>query len=344
MKRSSSMSCLFTWAVISAIPSLAAATDAPTAVPLQEVAEGVSQRRVEFEQTARQSSDLRLRILFSQRMAPGPSDQYIQDVTPLGALVDSARGSTDPLVLELLLGRCRSQSKADASICDPVDIARRWAAVDAQNAVPWIELASVLAKAGDEKAADEAWTKAARAATLRDSYYPIVRLLLSSFPADADPRVRYLDLTYAIGWAAAVPDMWMWDVKTGCKSDARRAACSSIADMAFRDGDAIHAVQAGRLLTTQTKQEQWLRASRQQTEEALQWALSRLDVDTGYGTLDATDLQAVVKLNRMIEDRVAHGDVTAARNELHSLHVSEAEGAKRYKVYMAELMDRLHSN
>jgi hypothetical protein len=345
MQRLSLVGCLLACTLGALLPPSTASAD--TSAPnktLEQVAEQRSQRRVTFEQNNRQSGDLRLRILFSQQMVFGTGGAVFHDIIPLSALVESARGSTDPLVLELLLGRCSDLAHPDPSACDPVDLARRWTAVDAQNAVAWIELATVLEKAGDKDAADEAWDKAGRASTLRDFYYPLVRLVLAAYPVDPDPRVRYLDLTYSIGLVAAVPDRWMWDARTACKSQTLRTVCSRIADMAFRDGDAIHTVQAGRLLTAPTQQERGLRASRQQTEDALKWAMSHLEADTGNHTLDATDLQAVVRVNQMLEDVVTRGDVTVARDELRSLHVSEAEGARRYQVYMAALTERARSH
>ncbi len=122
---------------------------------------------VAIERAARRSGDLRLRLLFAST-SPTDADVPTTEPTALAELVESARGSTDPLVLQLLLARCRQRATHDVGPCDAVDVATRWTRADAENAMAWVELATLLDESGDRAGADAAIERAGRASTFRD--------------------------------------------------------------------------------------------------------------------------------------------------------------------------------
>jgi len=331
----------------SLLASLAVAAAFPIAAPAQNGDPGpvdpvaqASARHAAIEEAGRRSGDLQLRILFAQRISDADPAGAGKDAIPLATLIDNAKGSSDPLVLQLLLDRCRDQPKTPA--CDPVDLARRWVAADAQNVVGWIELAAVLDRSGDEQGADDAWTRAGRASTFRDPGNAVARKLWAQFADGDDLQERYLDLVYVTGVTAAVMQPWLMDAKIGCRREARRSACASVADVAFRDADSIAGLQFARLLTAQSGGPEWLRRSRQQSEEALQWARLHALRDGDFDEIASLDDETLASVDRTMQKLVEKGDLAVARDELRERRVSDAEGAKLYALDMAALMKRLH--
>jgi hypothetical protein len=304
--------------------------------------ERATARHLALEEAGRRSNDLRLRVLFSQRESRAPDGSPFEDVIPLSSLIESARGSSDPLVLELLLDRCRGPGDASSNPCDAVDLAQRWVTADTQNAIAWIELSAVLASAGDRMGADDAFVHAGRASTFREPTRAIAQAIFAKLPDSDDPRARYLNLSYALGRAAAIPMSWMVDTRDACRRETNHLACAHIADIAFRDADTIFGLQFARMLTAQAHEAEWVHRSRQQTEEALLWAQAEFGLAFEADQAMALDEAALVKINRVLEKVVAKGDAAAARDALREQHLSDAEGSAHYAAYMAKMMHQLH--
>ena len=302
----------------------------------------LAQRYTAFENASRRSGDLRRRILFSLKVIDDEQRLRVEEIIALADLIEAARGSTDPIVLQLLLDRCRDKIKH--SRCDAVDLAQRWVVADAQNQLAWIELATVLEQAGDLRGSEEAWSRAGRASTFRDHYFPVVRIILHALPADPDPRVHFADLITAIGIGAAVRTDWPVDTSKGCKSEARRPVCAWIADTVFRDGDSFMALLIAQDITRRTAQSEALAAARKQTVQALLWASLLQSEAIDPDTIDFTDRAKLSAAIRVLEQLIERGAVAAHRDALREMHLSDAEASERYHAWLVAHSSKAQEN
>ncbi|MGI9024447.1 MAG: hypothetical protein ACR2GP_02505, partial [Burkholderiaceae bacterium] len=153
-------------------------------------------------EAARKSADLRLRIVASIDGLEDRDGVYSShEVIPLETLVEQARGSTDPMVLSMLVGRCSESAKPPR--CDTQDLAERWTVADTQNQKAWLTLAAVLQQKGDLPAARAAFERASRASTWHEHNDDIARVIAATIPRTWPPLARMHGLEATLGIAAA---------------------------------------------------------------------------------------------------------------------------------------------
>lgn len=125
---------------------------------------------------SRASADLRLRLLLStDGLEQRDGRMFTKATIPVATLVEQARGSTDPLTLDLLLKRCLDPAAGKA--CDSLDVARRWTQADTQNQAAWIALARGQRDASDIDGAHLTFQRGARASTWHDHEEAAARLI-----------------------------------------------------------------------------------------------------------------------------------------------------------------------
>lgn len=153
----------------------------------------------------------------------------------LPGLIDATKDSNDPLIRMVMAARCRAT--LDESLCDPVDMAKRWIAVDSQNQVAWMRLADTQGLADGNAEAIATFRRASEATRWDDRSVEVSRILLAVVPADTPQplRVDVLETLRAAPMARASATELLQTVTAGCRRPELRDACLRILDAMARD-------------------------------------------------------------------------------------------------------------
>ncbi len=288
------------------------------------------------DQNAR-SGDLRLQLLF------GPG------AIPLEQFVERARGSTDPFVLSTLSHRCdRAQWEAAASTpgaadavpkgCDAVEFARRWVAVDAENQLAWLTLATRLDRRGDIGGARSAIKRAARASSYRTLYGEAARTIVRILPRDLKDVEPLAFAGGILAIAATQPYPTSQPLFRACKLPDMHSDCARIADVMFRDSEILVDLFVATALSAKLDVERETVRYRVQQSYAIRWILGQ------HTTLDEPspdDFDAIKQFAREIEERASMGELAWFREALRKRGVSEADAAMRFEKSMTQ-EQRMH--
>lgn len=298
-----------------------------TAEQLDRIADGFSR-----------SADPAVRILFSTNGLDQHADGTIRwhETVPVAELVDQARGSTDPLVLDLLLRRCSN----DDAACDRLDLATRWAAADTQNQVAWLMLASIRQERKDPDGARATFLRAARASTWHDHYDDAIRRSAKALPADLSPpiRVAAFDMIF-VRAGLVLPFVASHTLGDYCKErGAAREACATIVATMVRDADTLVDLIFAAPFAARAHVDPSVVAQYQQTSDAVRWGMTGMlathPISTESPELD--DSPALRERLRQMDFRIALGERRWAERYLTEQHVGEVEAAKRYVASLPE--------
>ncbi len=283
-----------------------------------------------WEQFAAQnarSGDLRLHLLFGR------------NTVALEQLVERARGSTDPLVLSILSERCdapMSTSKKSETTpgetaftnCDGVELARRWVAVDTENQLAWLTLATLLDRRGALDEARSTFMRAARASSYRTLYGEAARTILRIVPRDLNPSER---LAFAYGIVriqSAQPFPTFQPLFRTCRLPDMRDACMHIADTMFRDSETLIELFTATELSGRLDVERETIRYRIERFYAMRW-LMRQGIAPDEPSID--DVAAIDRFVGDVEKRASLGELAWFREQFRRRGVSEAEAAARYE-------------
>ncbi len=283
----------------------------------------------------RQSSDLRVRILYSTEtmVETGENDEikrvYLREVIPVAELVEQARGTSDLLVLNLMVRRCGDQS----AHCDAADFARRWTAVDTQNQVAWLTLAAALKAKGDLDGARTTFIRAAQASTWHDQFRELARVVVAASPKAASPRMRNAVLVNALSQASApgIPFGALGTLGANCKDDGDvRIACARIVATMFRDTDTMMGLTLAASYAARADVDPSVVASYRQESDAARWALQHIvAIESGSVDPDTANDETLSKENARLQTMIDLGERRVLDDTLLKQHITKSEAAAR---------------
>lgn len=268
------------------------------------------------------AADLRLRIVFSTGPFRQRSDGTYgrTSLVPVDSLVEQARGSTDPVVLDLLALRCGQEPR-----CDVLDPLRRWTEADRQNQLAWVRLAGALKSRGDAVAAREAFLTASRASMWHEHFDDVARLVVAAMPRDMPDDMRLITVLLSRSAAGtAVSSTALQTLGAYCKeTDAViRDACARIVATMVRDTGTTMPLTIAPTYAARAGVSDFEVAAYQQKSDAVHWAL--LQVVAADRSADPTTSLAVQ------ERLLASGERGAAERYLVDHHIRERDAAARY--------------
>ena len=280
-------------------------------------------------EAGRQSTDLRVRIVYSLgEIERRDGGDRLSEAIPVETLVEQSRGSTDPIVLSLLVDRCADDLQK-AGHCDAVDLARRWTVADTQNQLAWIALSTALATGGDADAARAAFRRAARASQWHEYHPEVARLLESAAPKAGDPRARAAMLL-AI-WSKALtglPSGHDLTINRRCKEAELHEACGRILEVMARDAQSVMALSvATGTATARSALPPATIAALQQRLDALQWASL---MHLGRYADDPTSPAEAIRAVAFLETLIAGSEIDTLRRSLQNAGLRESDAARRY--------------
>jgi hypothetical protein len=297
----------------------------------------VSDRMEGLASERRGSSDLRLRILYSRARGfeRRPGEDFLRPteeaLIPLADLVEQARGATDPLLLDLLIHRCATLQPAENG-CDRVDLARRWTAVDTQNQLAWLTLASLLDHRGDHEAARATIVRAAQASSWHEHHDDVARLLAADLPKTLSPQDRVLGQWDALQRATeASPIDAIMVVNLFCRNpNDLHEACTKIIATMMRDGTSMLALQFGARVAARIGDDPTITAAYGQRTDAIRWSLAHVFGETRPSADIEFDVRKANEVSEKLRLWIALGEVGRAEQWLQEQHVSESDAAQRY--------------
>ena len=192
------------------------------------------------------SPDLRLRVLAGRAFDP-QDETWTRTFVPIDTLAEQTRDSTDPMVLALMVVACDNDRVKPRPTCDPVDMARRWTAVDPQNQVAWLTWSASLHSHGDLVGSKAAFRRAARASSWHEYADDGARVVSRALPPSLGMHGRVADLRAALASSAAdlMPDAALDALSFHCKDTAAEADCAHIVDAIDRAAGSMLSARTG---------------------------------------------------------------------------------------------------
>ncbi len=281
------------------------------------------------------SSDLRLRILYSmsddvETERRPDNGFYGKERISAADLYEQARGSTDPLTLDLLIRRCTAYTKT-MTRCDRLALARRWTEADTQNQIAWLSLAGILKEEGAAEAAKGAFKRAALASAWHEHYGEVARLVTRTIPTGLTLQEREFALLGALMKAKyADPGRPLQTLWTFCKDDDAgvRAACRRIVRVMARDGETLLGISMAVRYAAKVGLDRETVQAYQRTADAIQWSMPYI-AGTGDFREVSDDPTAQANIARM-QALIAVGERRRSLEVLLERHVSEDDAAQRY--------------
>ena len=284
------------------------------------------------------SNDLRLRILASTVLVMVDDHDlakgiYLEETIPAADLVEQARGSTDPLVLDLMAARCDVPFRSGKG-CDALAFARRWTEADTQNQVAWLTLASALRSCGDEDGARATFLRAAQASTWHEHDLDLARVVTSHAPPDLKPASRYAMLRDAAGKARAqgIPFPALSTLGAYCKEPGDlRAACARIVATMARDTDSLMGLTLSAAYAARAHVDPLVVATYRMQSDAVHWSLpSRVSTLNGEDDPAKMDDETLRQRIAQLQARIDVGERRVGEDDLLAQHLSRSEAAARY--------------
>ena len=307
---------------------------------MQQLASSVEPLRQQWLDAMLHSGDVRSRatgLLLSTRVngdrpQNAPSDEFT------GPLVQLALSSQDPAVYAMAVYACQPLAGlAPGAACAAINV-EGWAAMEPNNAAPWLAVARAAHTANDVVAENAAFSKAAKA-TMIDGYawslFPNAEALL---PVGATPLDRYLLTVYVIGVEASLP---LPSVPMHCSAEAVkdkvvRSQCSALAELMVSKGTTLIELGLGISMGARAG---WpanrVEALRQRKEGLMGLMLSR---DNPSNPKDQWTCETIERGNAFMKDWARVGEIGALQLELERSGKTLSELSNDYRDYTDDLM------
>ena len=194
-------------------------------------------KRLRWLATLRDSDDYRARAagLYMEGLVDRDSPRKDPE-TARDELVQLAVGTKDPAAFALANTKCANQGEniAAPGACPQLSL-EDWARADADNAVPWLQLAAKARRDGDAAAEGAAIARAAQARRYESYNWSLLSFARASMPSDATATERWILTTQVIGVEAAMATPYQSLFKY-CSADALgnptiHRQCNSLAEL-----------------------------------------------------------------------------------------------------------------
>jgi hypothetical protein len=151
-------------------------------------------------------------------------------------LLQLAVATKDPAILALAYIKCTKGGEDIASqgACAQLNL-DDWARADADNAVPWLQLAAKARREGDGTAEAAAMTHAAQAHQYQPYYWSVFPFAQTAMPQDATATERWILSTEVMGVEAAMPapyqPLFQYCSREAQSDAAVHGQCNAVAEL-----------------------------------------------------------------------------------------------------------------
>ena len=302
---------------------------------------GVEKIRRQWIASMLHSGDLRARatgLLYESRMSKdwfraGPSEEIA------GPLVQLAQSAQDPAVYAMAVYACRPPYGAPpyGGSCDNVSV-KEWAALDTDNAAPWLILASEARLAKDSAAENAALAKAANAGKI-DSYgWALLANVEANMPSTATPLERYMLSTSFIGFEAAFAQpSASQSCSAASMADATiRTECAALAELMVSKGTTFLDVSVGAIIGARAGWPARRVAALKERLDAFQGLMT--EQQDPLRPTDQWTCDAINRADARTRDWIRFGEIGALDQELERSGSTTAELARKYREFQDEMI------
>jgi hypothetical protein len=274
------------------------------------------------------SSDPHARAAGLLLAGPGQSDVMAQ----------LAQQNGDPALYDLALSSC-AKAEHPGAACAQIS-PDNWAQLDADNAVPWLQIALRARLRGDAAREQAAIQRAAATHRIDDYNFSLYAYAWDSLPAELNPVERNALAVEAIGVETAGGSMQWSEALKYCSSKATSEVhvageCSAIADLFESRGNTMLDLAIAKAIGAHVG---W---SKQRVEaatkyfEALLGAEELTEPGIGAARWSCGSLEAS---NTYLRDLARLGEIATLRERLERSGVSVPELAQQHRNFIEKLM------
>jgi hypothetical protein len=254
-------------------------------------------------------------------------------------LVQLALATKDPAAFALANAKCANQGEnIAASVACPQFSLEDWARADADNAVPWLQLAAKARREGDAAAEGAAFARAAQAHQYESYNWSLLSFAQASMPSDVTPTERWILSWQIIGVEAAMVMPYQPQFRY-CSADALanpvvHAQCSSLAELMVKKSANILESSVGNSLGARIG---WPQERVDKMKEEVKASLEVLNQEITSDPKQPYGCDSVAKGNAYMAQWGELGERGLARQAIERSGESVAELARKYDERIAAL-------
>jgi hypothetical protein len=297
--------------------------------------------RLRWLTTLRNSDDYRARAtgLYLEGIFDRDSPQKDPDAAR-DELVQLAEGTRDPAAFALAYTKCikGAEDFASQGACPQLSL-DDWTRADADNAVPWLQLAAKARREGDSAAEAAAMAHAAQAHRYEPYIWSLFSFAQPAMPDDMTAADRWILTTEVIGVEAAMP-MPYQPLFQYCSRDAQSDAavhrqCNALAELMVDQGGTLLDLTAGKGLGARVG---WPAGRVDRLTQETKASMQALNEMTGTDPTQQWSCDGVARGNAYMAQLDSLGERGVTRQAIERSGETVAELSRRYDEQVATMM------
>jgi hypothetical protein len=297
--------------------------------------------RLRWLATLRNSDDYRARAMglylegILDRDSPEKDPETARD-----ELVQLAEGTKDPAAFALAYTKCIKgpEDLASQGACPQLSL-DDWTRADADNAVPWLQLAAKARREGDGAAEAGAMAHAAQAHRYEPYIWSLFSFAQPALPDDMSATERWILTTEVIGVEAAMP-MPYQPLFQYCSRDAQSNAtvhrqCDALAELMVDRGGTLLDLTAGKGLGARVG---WPAERVDRLTQEAKASMQAINEMTGTDPTQQWSCNSVARGNAYMAQLDSLGERGLTRQAIERSGETVAELSRRYDEQMATMM------
>jgi hypothetical protein len=296
--------------------------------------------RLHWLATLRHSDDDRARASalylegFLDRTAPQKDADAARD-----ELVQLAVATKDPAIFALAYMKCikGGEDSASPGACPQLNL-DDWTRADADNAVPWLQLAAKARREGDGTAEAAAMAHAAQAHQYQPYTGSVLPFAQAAMPEDATPTDRWILTTQVIGVEAAMPapyqPLFQYCSREAQSDVAVHRQCDALAELMVGKAATLLDLSAGKSLGARVGWPAERVDKLTQEINASMWAINQ---STGMDPKQQWSCDSVARGNAYMSQLGELGERGLARLAIEDSGETVAELAHKFDEWLAAM-------
>ena len=251
-------------------------------------------------------------------------------------LVQLAVSTKDPAIFALAYTKCIKNGDGFAAqdACPQLNL-DDWARADADNAVPWLQLAAKARREGDGTGEAAAMAHAAQAHQYQPYTWSVFPFAQAAMPNDITPTDRWILSTQVIGVEAAMPaphqPLFQYCSRDAQSDLAARQQCNALAELIVGKAATLLDLSVGKSLGERVGWPTVRVDKLTQEVNASMWAVNEL---TGTDPKQQWSCDSVARGNAYISQLGELGERGLARQAIENSGETVAELSRRYDEWL----------
>jgi hypothetical protein len=252
-------------------------------------------------------------------------------------LVQLAVGTRDPAAFALAYTKCIKgvEDSSSPGACPQLSL-DDWAHADADNAVPWLQLAAKGRRDGDGAAEAAAFAQAAQAHQYESYNWSLFSFAKAAMPEDVTATERWILTMEVVGVEAAMPMPYL-SLFQYCSRDALNDAtvhrqCAALAELMVNKGTTLSDLSAGKSLGTRVG---WPAARVDKLTQELKASMQAINALLGTDSKQEWSCDSVARGNAYAAQLEEQGERGLARQAIERSGETVAELSRKFDEWSA---------